>query len=1246
MASSLRTPTSRGGRRARSIRPALLPLEPRTVPSLAFPGIAGITFDSSGNVLVSYNSTTYSSGQQQAVAEVDSNGYLVSANVFGTTGATAFPGALATVGPADSLPSLDADEILELQPNGQLFVFNAPSAPPSQYDDLADNTLSASNVYDVQTGQSIDLSGTISLAGATYGDFGIHEDSLVVSAESNNWDFVMRVTYDGTSGGAATVLAASPASDGLVASPGGVAVDSKGTVLASMPFVPSGSTTAIHVAVGFGIFYDTGDGLAPTVPTLGLTTVPNIASAGIAVDSQDNFLLAASDSSLYGGGQGIVHINSALTAFLADPTTNSAAIPTEIAYGSFDGSDHLAFTDTASDTYTIAGELSLFSGQVTPAMLRHAYGIDQIAFTGAGGTLVAGDGTGQTIAIIEEGVAPTLEADLTTFDQFFGIPAPPSFTIVNQYGVTTTNFSIVGEASLDVEWAHAVAPGASIVVYNAAYLPNDPKTSFVNLIEAMQQASELPGVTVVSLSYGVPETQLAAWGLSAHSLDANFTTPGVTFVVAAGDSGIYGDVLNPRQVVADYPAASPNVVAVGGTSITIDPDGDYPGTGPSGEVAWGYGTQSGSLGGGGGGLSTIESQPTWQRHVVPSALDPNGVRALPDVSIDAGSVQPYDVFTSTLSGSTVSAAAVGWLGDAGTSAAAPIWAGLIAIANQGRALAGETPLSGTGQTLPALYSLPSADFHDIVSGNNGDPAGPGYDLATGLGTPIANLLIPDLAWYGLPSAMAIQSGPPPSVAAGESFGLTIVVQDKFGNPASGGVVAVALGSNPGGAVLGGTLTESVVDGVATFTDLTLSQPGTGYTLMVSVSSIAGAETTSSINVTPGRLATQLLITPPTGQPVFGQSVILSATATAATGVPTGTVTFTLGSTNLGSATLVDGVAELATARLPAGTDTITAAYSGDSNDQPSSVNFVVTVSQAVATLDLHDATVTFDGLPHGVGVHTSPPGLSGVAITYTINRVVIANPTRAGTYTITATLANANYTAQPVSATLVIGQAAPTITWAAPADITAGTPLGPAQLDAVASFGGSSLAGGFAYAPPGGTVLPTGDGQTLTVTFTPKNGTDFRAVTYSVPINVVPRSTPTPTPTPLAAIIGESPVFRHKLNKRGKPVRKAVLAGFTLEFNTAIGALGALNPGNYRLDVVTTRRAKRKVARALQPISDFVVTYATESHSVTLDLVFAQSFPKGGLITVLPGVTEGSGAVLGGATVFRIAPRGKSIRPA
>ncbi len=359
----------------------------------------------------------------------------------------------------------------------------------------------------MQTDASVNLSSQISLTGATYGDFGVYDNSLVVSAESNNWDFVMRLTY-GSSGGVATVLVASPASDGLSASPEGVAVDSTGTVLTTLPYVPAGSTTAIHVPVGFSLFYDTGSSPAPFVPKLGLTSVPDIDSR------RDHGRFA---EQLHPGRDAIRRSTAVVPGLCTStprsrpsspipPPTPKRFLPA-IAYQNVGGTNYLAFTDASFGYVTrSAGELPLFSGQVSPAQLRQAYGINQISFTGPGGTTVTGDGSGQTIAIVEEGVDPTLGADLTTFDQYFGIPAPPSFQVVDQNGVTTQNDDIVGEASLDVEWAHAIAPGASIVVYNAAYEPNNPTASFENLIEAMQQASKLPGVSVVTLSYGVPES--------------------------------------------------------------------------------------------------------------------------------------------------------------------------------------------------------------------------------------------------------------------------------------------------------------------------------------------------------------------------------------------------------------------------------------------------------------------------------------------------------------------------------------------------------------------------------------------------------------------------------------------------------------------------------------------------------------------------------------------------------------------
>ena len=147
------TANPRVDRNRRRFRPSLSGLEQRIVPSLYFQGSTGITFDTSGDVFVSYDSSGFFSGQQQSVAEVSSNGFLISSSVFGTTGASAFPGTLTTIGASATLPSpSSAGDILELQPNGQLFVFNPVSGTSSQYDNLSSDTANASSVFDVQTG--------------------------------------------------------------------------------------------------------------------------------------------------------------------------------------------------------------------------------------------------------------------------------------------------------------------------------------------------------------------------------------------------------------------------------------------------------------------------------------------------------------------------------------------------------------------------------------------------------------------------------------------------------------------------------------------------------------------------------------------------------------------------------------------------------------------------------------------------------------------------------------------------------------------------------------------------------------------------------------------------------------------------------------------------------------------------------------------------------------------------------------
>lgn len=347
--------------------------------------------------------------------------------------------------------------------------------------------------------------------------------------------------------------------------------------------------------------------------------------------------------------------------------------------------------------------LSIF----TPAQIRHAYGFDQIKF----GT-VAGTGAGQTIAIIDANDAPRIAADLQKFDTTFGLPAPPTFTKVNQTGGTalpSPDPDWATETSLDVEWAHAVAPGANILLVEAN------SASVDDLVTAVDYARQQPGVVAVSMSWGADEFSGENW------YDGYFTTPaghvggsgragGVTFLASSGDSGAwYGP---------EWPSISPNVVAVGGTHLTLTAAGNY-----GGETGWN---------GSGGGYSWYEGEPGYQ-----SRVQNSGWRTGPDVAYNADpntGVYVYDSYPQT-DGS------FGWFQVGGTSAAAPQWAGLIAIADQGRALAGKGSLDGRNQTLPMLYAMPGSDFHDVTSGSNGYNAHSGYDLVTGRGSPVAPLVV-------------------------------------------------------------------------------------------------------------------------------------------------------------------------------------------------------------------------------------------------------------------------------------------------------------------------------------------------------------------------------------------------------------------------------------------------------------------------------------------------------------------------
>jgi subtilase family serine protease len=344
----------------------------------------------------------------------------------------------------------------------------------------------------------------------------------------------------------------------------------------------------------------------------------------------------------------------------------------------------------------------------TPQQIQAAYGVNQIAFLGG---KAAGNGAGETIAIVTAYNDPNISSDLAAFDQAYKLSAPSSLTVDN-LGSSRTDPGWALETSLDVEWAHSIAPAAHIVLVEAA------SDNFDDLFNAVNYARNISTVSVVSMSWGATEF----WGESSY--DSLFTTPaghiGETFVAASGDNGAwYGPM---------YPSVSPNVLAVGGTTLTLGAGNSY-----GSEAGWSYST------GGFSGLDSnwwsYEPEPSYQTATLQSVGLGYGVRTTPDVSFNADPNTGVAVYDSVSYGGQS-----GWLEVGGTSAATPAWAGLVAIANQGLATGGKGTLSGT-QAQTDLYNLPSSDFHDVTTGYNGYGATPGYDLVTGLGSPKANLVI-------------------------------------------------------------------------------------------------------------------------------------------------------------------------------------------------------------------------------------------------------------------------------------------------------------------------------------------------------------------------------------------------------------------------------------------------------------------------------------------------------------------------
>jgi subtilase family serine protease len=379
----------------------------------------------------------------------------------------------------------------------------------------------------------------------------------------------------------------------------------------------------------------------------------------------------------------------------------------------------------------------------SPAQIQRAYGYSGLLASGI-------DGRGKTIVIIDAFANPYLTGpggDLALEDSSFGLPDPPSFTVLQQpnavpaYDPNDPNqVGWAGEETLDVEWAHVMAPGAKIVLAEAA--SNDD----ADLLATTKYVVDHHIGDVISQSFGEAESCMDPSLLAQqHALFAKAVREGYTIFASSGDSGAAQfncEGTGPIEA-ASTPASDPNVTGVGGTTLAADINGNY-----LGETAWTEGLftvcnppDDDDINCSGGGFSTIYPKPLYQLLAVPGHA-----RGVPDVSYNAGVNGGVVTVCSACNDGTPAFFLFG-----GTSAGSPQWAALIADADQ----YGHHDLGNINDNLYGFALLPNlyhSVLHDVTVGNNtvADLGGagfytrPGWDPVTGLGTPKAAGLIPAL----------------------------------------------------------------------------------------------------------------------------------------------------------------------------------------------------------------------------------------------------------------------------------------------------------------------------------------------------------------------------------------------------------------------------------------------------------------------------------------------------------------------
>lgn len=744
-----------------------------------------------------------------------------------------------------------------------------------------------------------------------------------------------------------------------------------------------------------------------------------------------------------------------------------------------------------------APQSTIWNGGETPSSMACVYQTGPASLPGcpiSGGNYNNPVGGSRMIAIVDAYHYPTAASDFVTFSQQFGLPSGDAcgtngnaacFTQVYATGSQPqSNCGWAQEAALDIEWAHAMAPKAQIVLVEAA------SNSFSDLFQAVNVASNMvanAGGGQVSMSWGGNE-------FSSEALyDSNFSTPGVTYFASSGDTG--GVVI--------YPSASPNVISTGGTTVNRDSNGNF-----IGESTWSSA---------GAGPSAYEPAPTYQSSIYTLAQVLNGKRGTPDYSFDANPASGVSVYDSTSCQGYV-----GWLVFGGTSVSAPSLAGIF---NQAGAFdggwEGGSNTSSVQSNIYQNYDTTSSGgtscqyqspFYDVTSGSAGSyPAGACWDFATGIGSGRGVSGLTASAGFSLsatPSSQSVDPGSGTSYTVNVSFsgdfsgtvtlsaaglptgaGVTFS-PDSLSNSGSSTMAVTTAGNTPAGSYpvtisatsgsVSHTTTVTLVVNTASSGDFSLGASSGTITVAVNSSStdtitiVPSGGFTGSVSLSlsglPRRTSSSFSVNPVSIADSSSKSSVLTIITNkrSSTGTYPLTVTATSGSL---TKTLV---LTLTIGSTSSPDFSISASPSSQTVDPNSSTSFSVNVAASGGFSG--SVGLSASGLPTNATASFSPASVVGSGPS-TLN-ITTGSTTPTGTYSVTITGTSGSLI-HATTVTLVVGQAA---------------------------GGDFSLS-----ASPGNVTLRGGGTALYTITVTPANGAN---PTVGFQVTGAPSgSTPTFTPS-------------------------------------------------------------------------------------------------------------------------------------